>query len=205
MMILSAWILLLLVHNSRVARKDQLLSRSAEKRAGNILVIDPLLQIMVLYKNLNCIFNLFQYFQRLCRACTATTQRLGGWTQCSPTHRSLLRRSTARSIPLSIHLEKNNALFGEFDTKPVKSSLTKFPHLMCFISSQSQVVSSTLPRFPTIAPMTSIMMDSMYWELIPFMGPAETYLQCHNGIVTHATSSKVDRSFRSNCPYLPVP
>ena len=124
MMILSAWILLLLVHNSRVARKDQLLSRSAEKRAGNILVIDPLLQIMLLYKNLNCFFNLFQYFLRLCRACTATTQRHGGWTQCSPTHRSLPKLSTARSIPLSIHLEKNNALFGEFDTKPVKSSLS---------------------------------------------------------------------------------
>ena len=197
-MILSAWIFLLLVHNTRVARKDQLLSRSAEKRAGNLLSIEPLLQIMLFYKNV-----FFQYFLRLCRACTVTTQRLGGWTQCSPTHRSLPKLSTARSIPLSIHLEKNNALFGEFDTKPVKSS--KFPHLMCFVSSQSQVVSSTLPRFPTIAPMTSIMMDSMYWELIPFMGPAETYLQCYNGIVTHATSSKVDRSFLSNCPYLPVP
>ena len=76
---------------------------------------------------------------------------------------------------------------------------------MCFLSLQSQVISSTLPRFPTIAPMTSIMMDSMYWELIPFMGPAETYLLCYNGIVTHATSSKVDRSFLRSCPYLPIP
>ena len=83
------------------------------------------------------------------------------------------------------------------------------PLLLCIkcasFSLQSQVISSTLPLFPTIAPMTSIMMDSMYWELIPFMGPAETYLQCHNGIVTHATSSKVDRFVLSNCPYLPVP
>ena len=83
------------------------------------------------------------------------------------------------------------------------------PLLLCIkcasFSLQSQVISSTLPLFPTIAPMTSIMMDSMYWELIPFMGPAETYLQCYNGIVTHATSSKVDPSFICNCPYLPVP
>ena len=92
---------------------------------------------------------------------------------------------------------------------PLPHKSHRCPLLLCIkcasFSLQSQVISSTLPRFPTIAPMTSIMMDSMYWELIPFMGPAETYLQCHNGIVTHATSSKVDQSFLRSCPYLPVP